>query len=241
LGFTGSNGIQALPIVADSDGVSGDDNSHYLPGLNRLAFGHGCVDDNEDVDVILHEYGHALTHGINPSWGGGDSGAIGEGFGDYWAETYSFTTANGATFQPSKVFDWDGIDDCWPGRRLDVTGVRYDPGRTYDAHEPIGSGVQSDELWSTPIFQSFVALRGLGVAREEVDKVVVQAMFGLGAGFRMPDLARATVAAAEALFPAGPHAGVFLANFQELGILPDEGPAPMGGDAAAEGVPVSKQ
>ena len=158
----------------DSDGLSGADNSHYVPSFNRLAFGHGCVDDNEDVDVILHEYGHALTHGINSSWGGGDSGAIGEGFGDYWAETYSFTTANGASFQPDKVFDWDGIADCWPGRRLNVTGVQYDPNRTYGAHQSIGSDVQSDELWSTPIYQSFVELRGQGVAREEVDKIVAR-------------------------------------------------------------------
>ena len=66
-------------------------------------------------------------------------------------------------------------------------------------------------------------------------------MFGLGFGFRMPDLARATVATAEALFPTGPHASVFLANFQELGILPDDAPAPAGEDTAARGAPVSKQ
>jgi hypothetical protein len=241
LGFTGATGIQELPIAVDSDGVGGADNSHYLPGTNRLAFGHGCVDDNEDVDVILHEYGHALTHGIVPNWGGGDSGAVGEGFGDYWAETHSLTTANGATFGPNKVFDWDGIDGCWPGRRLDVTGVRYDPSRTYGPHQSIGGGVQSDELWSTPVFQSFVELRALGVPREEIDKVVLQAMFGLGFGFRMPDLARATVATAEALFPTGPHASVLLANFQELGILPDDAPAPAGEDTAAGGAPVSKR
>ena len=240
LGYTGMSGIQALSIAVDSDGLSGADNSHYVPSFNRLAFGHGCVDDNEDVDVILHEYGHALTHGINSSWGGGDSGAIGEGFGDYWAETYSFTTANGASFQPEKVFDWDGIADCWPGRRLNVTGVQYDPNRTYGAHQSIGGGVQSDELWSTPVYQSFVELRGQGVAREEVDKIVLESMFGFGSGFTMRDLAIKTVATAKALFPAGPHAAVFEGNFRKLGILPDDQPTASIGATPAD-IPVSKQ
>jgi zinc metalloprotease ZmpB len=240
LGYAGARGIQALPIAVDSDGVNGADNSHYVPSSNRLAFGHGCVDDNEDVDVILHEYGHALTHGINPSWGGGDSGAIGEGFGDYWAETYSFTTANGPSFQPEKVFDWDGTDDCWPGRRLNVTGPKYDPNRTYRAHQLIGGDVQSDELWSTPLYQSFVELRGKGVPREEVDKVVIESMFGLGSGFTMRDLATKTVGTAAALFSAGPHAGVFEGNFRKLDILPDGQPSASAGAASGD-VPVSKK
>jgi len=239
LGYTG---IQARSIPADSDGVDGDDNSHYMPApFDRIAFGHGCVDDNEDADVILHEYGHAITYAINPSWGGGDSGAIGEGFGDYWAETYSHTTANGATFQPQKVFDWDGIDTCWSGRRLNITGVRYDPGRQYRAHQSIGGGVQSDELWSTPLYQSFLQLRGQNVPREEVDTIVLQSMFGLGAGFTMRDLAVNVVATANNLFPTGPHAGVFEANFRSLEILPAPAAVATPTGAASQASPLSKQ
>ena len=238
----GYTGIQARSIPADSDGVDGDDNSHYVPApFDRIAFGHGCVDDNEDADVILHEYGHAITYAINPSWGGGDSGAIGEGFGDYWAETYSHTTANGATFQPQKVFDWDGIDTCWSGRRLNITGVRYDPGRQYRAHQSIGGGVQSDELWSTPLYQSFLQLRGQNVPREEVDTIVLQSMFGLGAGFTMRDLAVNVVATANNLFPTGPHAGVFEANFRSLEILPAPAAVATPTGAASQASPLSKQ
>ena len=57
LGFTGATGIQELSIEVDTDGFNGADNSHFIPASNRLGFGHGCVDDNEDADVILHEYG----------------------------------------------------------------------------------------------------------------------------------------------------------------------------------------
>jgi hypothetical protein len=242
LGFPG---IQARSIPADSDGFNGTDNSHYVPApFDRIAFGHGCVDDNEDVDVILHEYGHAITHAINPSWGGGngDSGAIGEGFGDYWAETYSHTTVNGAMFQAEKVFDWDGIDTCWGGRRLNITGVKYNPSRRYGAHQSIGGGVQSDELWSTPLYQSFLQLRGRNVPREEVDTIVLESMFNLGSGFTMRDLAVSVVATANRLFPTGPHAGVFEANFRQLEILPVQEEAPPTPQSAGSDVlPTSKQ
>jgi hypothetical protein len=38
--------------------------------VDRLAFGEGGVDDAEDVDVVLHEYGHAIQHDTVPGWGG---------------------------------------------------------------------------------------------------------------------------------------------------------------------------
>ncbi|WP_299817348.1 hypothetical protein [uncultured Jannaschia sp.] len=236
LGFTG---IQARPIPADSDGMSGADNSHYVgPPIDRIAFGHGCVDDNEDADVILHEYGHAMTYHINPSWSGGDSRAIGEGFGDYWAETYSHSTPNGASFQADRVFEWDGT--CpWGGRSVNVTGVQYDPDKNYGAHEGIGNGVQSDELWSTPLFQSFLELRGRDVPREEIDTIVLQSMFGLGAGFKMHDLAAAVVATAKQLHPQGVHSGIFQAQFEKLNILGPDGSVPTwpgGVDAAGAAV-----
>ena len=65
LGFKGNKGIQEVSIEVDANGVNGTDNSHFIPSSNRMAFGHGCVDDNEDADVILHEYGHAINFSIN--------------------------------------------------------------------------------------------------------------------------------------------------------------------------------
>ena len=219
LGFTN---IQAAPIVVDSDGLNGSDNSHFLPGSNMLSFGHGCVDDNEDADVILHEYGHAITHGVNPQWGGGDSRAIGEGFGDYWAETSSFASPNGSTFQVDTVFDFDAAGGCWPGRKLNVqpNQATYDHNRTYTDHQSIGNGVQSDELWSTPLYQAHLELRQANIAREDIDKIVLQSMFGLGSGFKMRQAAEKVVETAKALFPTGPHAGVFETQFKKLKILP---------------------
>src|SRR5262249_24220535 len=56
----------------------------------ELRFGKGGVDDAEDAEVILHEYGHAIHTSQNFNFGG-EGGAISEGFGDYWAVTVSAT------------------------------------------------------------------------------------------------------------------------------------------------------
>jgi hypothetical protein len=222
LGYTGAAGIQTNSIAADSDGLSGDDNSHYIPSSNRLAFGHGGVDDNEDADVILHEYGHAITESIVPGWGGGDGGAIGEGFGDYWGASYSSTTTNGRTFHPEWAFSWDGHgSDTWSGRLLNMTNLTYDSSHVYQAHETInGIANYSDQLWSAPLFQSFLALQALGYSRTNVDQIILEGQFGVGASPTMRDLATATVNAAARLFPAGPHAGVFTTKFRQQLILP---------------------
>lgn len=230
LGFTGAKGIIERSMEVDTDGLDGADNSHYVfgGGGDYLAFGHGCVDDNEDADVILHEYGHAIQNNITPNWDGGDTGAMGEGFGDYWAGSYSYSTPNGAVFDPAKVYTWDGIAECWDGRRMDRTNFRYNASRTYGAHQVV-DGVLSDELWSTPLFQAFLTLRGLGVPREEIDRVVLESHFGIGANLKMRDMATITVQTATELYPSGQHAATFRSKFEQVGILQASGGGGGGG------------
>jgi len=216
LGFTGPSGIQEGPIGTDTDGFQGADNSFYTSGTNRMSFGHGCVDDSEDADVMLHEYGHAINHSINPSWSGGDTGAMGEGFGDYWAGSYSITTLNGDVHHPDWVFSWDGHgtgNQCWPGRIMSAFGALYDSTTTYGAHSGIPGGFQSDELWSTPCFQTLLNLINLGHPRSDCDQIVLEAQFGLGAGVTMRGMANAIIQTAGMLFPAGPHADEFIQSF----------------------------
>ncbi|MBK8229912.1 MAG: hypothetical protein IPK72_04835 [Candidatus Eisenbacteria bacterium] len=61
------------------------DNSWYSRPQKAVLLGDGGVDDAEDADVILHESGHALHDALVPGFGGGDTGAISEGFSDFWA------------------------------------------------------------------------------------------------------------------------------------------------------------
>ncbi len=220
LGFSGAKGIQEDSIETDTDGLQGSDNSHYIPSSNRMSFGHGCVDDNEDAFVILHEYGHAIQHSIaGNNWSGGDTGAMGEGFGDYWAGSYRYSTPNGPSFNPAWAFPWDGHNACWPGRDMDVTSATYDPNISYGAHQGMG-GFVSDELWSTPLFQSLITLVNQGIARDEVDQIILEAHFGITSGASMRDMANSIVATAQALYPNGPHAQVFTQKFQAQNILP---------------------
>lgn len=221
LGFTN---IINRPLNVDTNGVSGDDNSHYSGGSSDyLAFGHGCVNDSEDADVILHEYGHGIQANINSSWSGGDTGAMGEGFGDYWAGSYSYSTPNGPAYHPEWVFSWDGHSTCWSGRMLNRTDARYNSGKTYSAHQSVTEGgvsFQSDELWSAPLFQSLTSLMAAGKSRADVDKIILQAHFGLGSGVKMPAMATAIVNAAHNLFPMDPtYENTFTAKFQAQGIL----------------------
>ncbi len=222
LGYKDQTGLQFGPIEVDANGVNGDDNSHFIPSSNRIAYGHGCVDDNEDTDVILHEYFHAIQNAINPQAYGGDSGGMGEGSADYWAASYSLTTTGGEQFAPNEIYSWDGhgaTDSCWPGRVLNASAVRYDATRSYPAHTAANNGFSSDELWSTPLFQSLLILRAQGIPREQVDTIVVEGQFGLGAAPTMRDAAQSVVAAATLLYPTGPHAEVFRLQFLKHGIL----------------------
>lgn len=222
LGFVDEKGIQYGSISVDSDGLNGADNSHFIPSTNRIAFGHGCVDDNEDADVILHEYGHAIHFSINSNWRGGDTGAMGEGFGDYWAGSYGLTTENGRTYNLNQIFSWDGHgagNNCWPGRMMNRLAARYDHSRNYSAHVSIGDGIQSDELWSTPLFQALLTLIERGYDRESVDKIILEAHFGLGSGMKMRGMAKAIIATANRLYPNSEYAQVFIEKFNHHDII----------------------
>jgi subtilisin-like proprotein convertase family protein len=217
LGFSGASAIQDVSIGADTDGLNGADNSAYYPSTNRLTFGHGCVDDNEDADVILHEYAHAISYDINHSWAGGDTGAMGEGWGDYWAGSYSYSTPNGPLYRPNWIFSWDGHgtgNPCWAGRIMNAFGAQYVHTTFYGAHVVIPGGYQSDELWSTPLFQSLLTLvEQNGQTRESLDTIMLEAQFGLGSGLKMRDMANVIIATARELEPNGPHAEVLIAKF----------------------------
>ncbi|MQA23016.1 pre-peptidase C-terminal domain-containing protein [Rugamonas rivuli] len=226
LGFTGTKSIINRPLDVDTDGVNGDDNSHYSgggAGSDYLAFGHGCVNDSEDADVILHEYGHGIQANINSSWSGGDTGAMGEGFGDYWAASYSYSTPNGKIYHPEWAFSWDGHGACWDGRLLNRTNAKYNAAKTYGAHQSVtenGVTFQSDELWSAPLYQSMVALIAAGKPRANIDQIILEAHFGLGSNIKMPAMATAIVNAAKTLYPSDlSYANTFQASFEAQNIL----------------------
>ena len=126
LGFKDTVSGQALirnfPTKANAHWNT-DDNSFYSAsadnGRGALHFGDGGVDDAEDADIIVHEFGHAIQNDQNPGcFPAGEykpqedeAGAIAEGFSDYLAASFFAENENGnPTYQLQNaacVGDWD--------------------------------------------------------------------------------------------------------------------------------------
>jgi subtilisin-like proprotein convertase family protein len=175
----GFNNVNNRVQIVDSHGLNGADNAHYVIGSQRLAFGEGGVDDAEDADVILHEYGHSIQHNIVPGWGGGHEGAMGEGFGDYWAGSYSY--AVNPTFQPRWMFTWDGHNAFWPGRMLVDSTLSYPANCCGGVHA-------SGTLWCSGATD---VMRRIG--RGVMDRLMLDHHFALGTSATMADAANQVI------------------------------------------------
>ncbi len=211
LGF----GSTLRPINMESQDIRinqiGIDNSYSWDKHDVLRFGKGGVDDAEDAEVILHEYGHAMMDSQMTPFGFGTSveaGSIGEGFGDYWAVTVSDAVA--PTLDPACVADWDSVSytsstpHCL--RRVDR-----------DLHYPqdLNGLVHHDgQIWSRALWDIRNAL-GNVVA----DTIILEAQFSFAPDTNMPDAAQDTVDTAQALYGAA-VANTVRAAFQARGILP---------------------
>jgi hypothetical protein len=169
----------------------GGDNSFYRNGTKKLTItlGKGGVDDAEDGEVIVHEYGHAVQDDQVPGFGSTlEAGSIGEAFGDYLAVTVSSAVTRDTSFQEPCVADWDSTSYT-PGpihclRRLD--GTKHYP-------EDVEGEVHADgELWSAALWRA----RGLIRNSMLTDKVIIAAQFGFKPNTTFRAAARQTIATA---------------------------------------------
>ncbi|MEO0291905.1 MAG: M36 family metallopeptidase [candidate division WOR-3 bacterium] len=188
----GFNNVNNEPQDVDPHGVNGQDNSYYVPSTDRIAYGEGGVDDAEDMDVILHEYGHAIQDDQVPGWGASsEADAMGEGFGDYLSASYSIVID---TFKWAWVFNWDGHNPFWPGRSVNMDNYHYpeDAPPNREIHD-------AGQLWSSALFDVMWALfnmyNSMDSARKILDKLVIQHHFYLTASATMPEAAQAILQA----------------------------------------------
>jgi hypothetical protein len=174
--------IQALGFLAVNNRVQtatvnaqADDNSYYSGGNRQLFFGTGGVDDAEDGDIVAHEYGHSIQDNQVPGFGGGDEGAMGEGFGDYLAASFGATlpVASGRmqAADPACVGDWDAqaYSPTQPRclRRVDGTG--------HYPEDAVGQVHADGEIWSAALWN----LRSK-LGADVTDRLVFESHFLLG-------------------------------------------------------------
>lgn len=202
------------PINRESQDIRinqwGVDNSYSWDKHDVLRFGKGGVDDAEDAEVILHEYGHAIHDSQVVSFGTSvEAGSIGEGFGDYFAVTVSNVIA--PTADPACVADWDAVSytstepHCL--RRVD---------RDLHYPEDLNGRVHHDgQIWSRALWDIRNAL-----GHQVADTVILYAQFSFAPDTSMHAAAEATVAAAETLYAGDPSiADAVRQAFVDRGIL----------------------
>ena len=189
----------------------GADNSFATDKQDEIRFGKGGVDDAEDAEVILHEYGHAIHFSQGFQFSTEEAGAISEGFGDYWAVTVTEVVGSRLGVpspDPACVADWDStsytssVPHCL--RRLDED-------KTYPT-DLVGEVHADGEIWSQALWGIRNAIGNL-----KADTAILQGQFGFDGG-TMPALAADIVAAAKSLYGQA-TANAVTAAFHDRGIL----------------------
>jgi len=197
-----SESLRARPQRVRANAIPAD-NSFYSSMTQSMTLGSGGVDDGEDADVIVHEYGHSLQdQAVKGAFGRTiATGSMGEGFGDYLAAAMSALVTGGNPGFDACIFDWDSISysptGC--GRRADraLTLKRAERRCLLEIH-CVG------EAWSGLLYELRAALGADTLGQSVMDRVVLESHFMLGKRSSFRDGARALIAADELLY-AGAH------------------------------------
>ena len=211
--------IKNEPVLVNPQGFNTDD-SQYQPGGNIILLGTGGIDDAEDADVIWHEYAHVLLDFSAPGiLNTGDGSALHEGWGDYWAASYSRYLSEEDPAVPlhdwRRVFSWDGNLPCWEGRPLDHPG-HYPDQLSYPASGCVSFGgplYESGMLWATTLMEIYPV-----VGREVLDRLNLASHAYIAQGVTFSDAAHAIIQADEDLY-GGAHANVLVERFASRGYV----------------------
>lgn len=193
----------------DPSGLNGQDNSHYLGGSGKLAFGEGGVDDAEDADVILHELGHGL-HDWLTNGNLSQVDGLSEGSGDYWCVSYSKSLNQWSPADPqfNWVFSWDGHNPFWGGRITNYTAT-YPGGLTGAIHT-------DGQIWASALHRIYDI-----IGRTKVDMAFLEGLAMTGSNTSQQDAAIAVRQAAIDMNYSCADVDVFTVEFTNTGyVLP---------------------
>ena len=202
LGFTGAKIIADFPIEVFINATT-QDNSWYSPSNKTITFGSGGVDDAEDGDIVIHEYGHALMDDAVPGYGSSSqAGAIGEAFADMLAV---FTpTGDDDLLDRACVGPWDALsysDDTPPCLR------RTDGDKHYPEHWENETHADG-EIWTGAMWELPAAT---GLSRNQVLQLLVEALFLFDPDVSFAESAAAIISADNSL-----HGGAHVAALNRV-------------------------
>ncbi|MEL6252234.1 MAG: T9SS type A sorting domain-containing protein [Bacteroidota bacterium] len=203
----GFGSIQNIPIKVDAQGTESDNSVAIIKdSIPNILFGRGGVDDAEDADVIIHEYGHALSYfasGVIPRRGIRERVGLDEGISDYLAAIYSQDLG----YDNYRVlFNWDGHNEFWQGRQVS----------TSDNYPPQDSGIHDfGGIWATTLLD----LRDQ-IGKNVIDSLFFQSLFFNDLNTDLPAAAQHFLMADSLLFN-GVHTDAISFAFCEKGLLPD--------------------
>jgi zinc metalloprotease ZmpB len=194
LGF----GTTLRPVNAESQDVRtdqwGQDNSFSWDKHDLIKLGKGGVDDAEDAEVVVHEYGHAVHDSQVSGFGTSlEAGSIGEAFGDYLAVTVGLAAATQYGWPratpPACVADWDSVSYTASAPHC---LRRVDTNKTYA--DRVGEVHADGEIWSRALWDIRTAL-----GATTADRIIVEAQFSFAPDTSFQDAAEATIATARAM------------------------------------------
>lgn len=193
LGFDGVRyrGIVMQPLDVKI-GQYGGDNSYQTDKPYRLRFGKGGVDDAEDAEVIVHEYGHAVHASQVPGFGSSvEAGSIGEAWGDYLAVSVGLDAA--------AAYGWPvkAPADC----PMDWDSTAYTPGPVHcirsfttgmTVADASGEVHHDGQIWSQALWEIRQGYVSLGLGTRAWDTTLVMSQFDYAAGTSFAAAATAT-------------------------------------------------
>jgi hypothetical protein len=166
--------MQSFPVKVDQ---FGGDNSYQTDKPFRVRYGKGGVDDAEDAEVIVHEYGHAVHASQVPGFGQSEeAGSIGESFGDYLGVTVGLAA--------DTQYNWphQAPDDC----PMDWDATSYTSGpihciRSFHSGLTVadkkGEVHYDGQIWSQALWEIRLGYQKLGLGTRAWDTTLIDSQF----------------------------------------------------------------
>ncbi len=156
LGYKDENSINSFQKV--NANWNNADNSFFSPFNKGLFFGIGGVDDAEDGEIIIHEYGHALFYDQRPCVTNSrrtHGRAMSEGFGDILSILYFLPEPYILNNATACIGDWDSTSYS----NNNITCLRRVDGQKKYPNDLTGQEHDDGEIWSGVLWDIFLGIQ----------------------------------------------------------------------------------